>query len=77
MPDNPNPPSPNGMCLLHGDYHPMDDGCWAYCVGWYFAHPHLTDAEQSDLYALEVERAMLDTHIRTQALTAACFAPTA
>jgi hypothetical protein len=77
MPNTLNPPIAHRMCLLHADYHPMDEDCWAHNVDWYVAHPHLTDAEQRDLYALEVERAMLDTHIRTQALTAACFAPTA
>lgn len=76
MPDNPNPPSTHGMCLLHADYHPMEQTCWAYTLDWYLAHHHLPEGERSALYTLEVERAMLDTHIRTHALTAACFAPT-
>jgi hypothetical protein len=57
--------TPPGMCLLHADYHPMGQDCWEHTVDWHFAHPHLDAAEQSDLYALAVERAMLDAHIRT------------
>lgn len=52
-----------GMCLLHADYHPMGEDCWAHCTNWYFAHAHLTDTECRDRYALEVECAMLNKHI--------------
>jgi hypothetical protein len=76
MPDNPNPPTAHGMCLLHADYHPMEQTCWAYNLDWYLAHPDLPDAERHHRYALEVERAMLDAHIHTH-LLAATFVPTA
>lgn len=66
-----------GMCLLHADYHPMSQDCWSHTMDWYLAHPSLDDTERRALYALEVERAMLDLHIRTHALAAAGFAPTA
>ena len=65
-----------GLCLLHADYHPMGQDCWAACMDWYFAHHDLPEAERRNLYALEAERAMLDAHIRTHTL-AATFAPTA
>jgi hypothetical protein len=50
----------NGMCLLHGDYHPMDGACWTATAHWYFGHQHLDDREARDFYLAEVERAMLD-----------------
>ncbi|MBE4761790.1 hypothetical protein [Streptomyces caniscabiei] len=77
MPDNPSPQSPYGMCLLHADYHPMEQDCWSRTMDFYFEHPDLTDAERRDRYALEVEQAMLDAHIRSHALAASCFVPTA
>ncbi|MBE4790307.1 hypothetical protein [Streptomyces caniscabiei] len=66
-----------GMCLLHADYHPMEQDCWSRTMDFYFEHPDLTDAERRDRYALEVEQAMLDAHIRSHALAASCFVPTA
>ncbi|MDX2948034.1 hypothetical protein [Streptomyces caniscabiei] len=57
-----------GMCLLHADYHPMGQDCWARTMDFYFEHPDLTGAERRDRYAFEVERAMLDAHVRAALL---------
>jgi hypothetical protein len=27
-----------GMCLLHGDYHVMDQGCWRYTLRFFFEY---------------------------------------
>lgn len=58
------PAGVHGMCLLHADYHPMDGDCWAATASFYFDHDHLTEQQARDLYALTVEQAMLDAHIR-------------
>ena len=76
MPDNPSPQATYGMCLLHADYHPMGQDCWSACMDWYLAHEHLPEAERRALYALEVERGMLDQHIRAHTRPA-CYVPTA
>lgn len=57
-----------GMCLLHADFHPMSGECWAACLDFNLARPHLPDSALRDLYQAEVERAMLDTFIRTPAV---------
>jgi len=55
----------HGMCLLHADYHPMDGRCWKAIADFFFAHAELTEQQARELYLLEVERAMLDNHIRS------------
>ena len=52
------------MCLKHGDYHPMDGGCWSVTADFFFARQDLPEQTARDLYQLAVERAMLDQHIR-------------
>lgn len=74
MPDTPS--TQHGMCLLHADYHPMGQDCWSACMDWYFAHEHLPEPERRARYALEVERGMLDQHIRAH-VRPACYVPTA
>lgn len=53
-------PSAAGMCLLHGDFHPMDPACWSAITDWFFDHQHIPETEQRHAYAAEVERGMLD-----------------
>jgi hypothetical protein len=52
-----------GMCLLHGDYHPMDQTCWDATLDFYFdvqlTRPNLDQTEIKQEYDAEVERRML------------------
>ncbi|MFE9812369.1 hypothetical protein [Streptomyces sp. NPDC005548] len=50
----------HGMCLLHGDYHPMTGDCWTITADWFFDHQHLPDGEARNWYLAEVEQAMLN-----------------
>jgi hypothetical protein len=52
------------MCLLHGDYHPMTGRCWTATAEFFFARQDLPEHQARDQYQLEVERLMLDKHIR-------------
>ncbi|MDX2658322.1 hypothetical protein PV382_23855 [Streptomyces scabiei] len=56
--------TPPGMCLLHADFHPMGQDCWQTCTDWYLAHTELPEQDRRDRYQWEVERAILDQHIR-------------
>jgi hypothetical protein len=58
------PPAQPTMCLLHGDYHVMDQRCWDTTVDWYFTHPDFEGADGRDAYLAEVERQMLDNLIK-------------
>lgn len=53
------------MCLLHGDYHPMAQDCWATSTDWFFTHTHLEGQEARDAYLEAVERRMLDNLLET------------
>lgn len=53
------------MCLLHADYHPMAGDCWVATADFFFEHASLPLEAARDLYQLEVERLMLDKHIRS------------
>jgi hypothetical protein len=52
------------MCLLHADYHPMDGRCLTALTDFFFEYADLPLPAARDLYQLEVERLMLDEHIR-------------
>lgn len=63
MPATQPTPGDLGMCLLHADYHPMGQKCWAVTLDWFLAHHHLPQAERRDWYQLAVEQAMLTQHL--------------
>lgn len=48
------------MCLLHGDFHVMEQACWSATLDWQFAHTHLEGVAARDAYLTAVERRMLD-----------------
>lgn len=50
----------HGMCLKHGDYHSMAGSCWSATADFFFARQDLPERTVRELYALAVERAMLD-----------------
>jgi hypothetical protein len=53
------------MCLLHGDFHVMEQACWSTALDWQFAHTHLEGDAARDAYLTEVERQMLNNLIRS------------
>jgi hypothetical protein len=53
------------MCLLHGDFHTMEQACWAATLDWQFTHTHLEGQEARDAYLAAVERQMLDNLMGT------------
>ncbi|MFI9331921.1 hypothetical protein ACIGZJ_30820 [Kitasatospora sp. NPDC052868] len=52
------------MCLLHADYHPLDDDCLAAVVDHTRRHPQPFSRAAHDDYQQAVERGILDRHIR-------------
>lgn len=48
------------MCLLHGDFHVMEQACWSVTMDFYFDHSDLPQQDARDLYLIAVERKMLD-----------------
>lgn len=60
----PLPARVHGMCLLHADFHPMTGTCWTATADFFFGCQDLPEQQARNLYQLEVERAMLDKHIR-------------
>jgi hypothetical protein len=48
------------MCLLHGDFHTMEQACWSTTLDWQFTHTHLEGQDARDAYLAAVERQMLD-----------------
>lgn len=48
------------MCLLHGDFHPMGQDCWATTLDFYLVHEDLGQQASRDAYLAAVERKMLD-----------------
>jgi hypothetical protein len=46
----------------------MAADCWSACVDWYFDHQDIPEAGRVNLYAGEVERAMLDALVRKHRL---------
>lgn len=57
------------MCLLHGDFHVMDQDCWSATVDFYIEHQHLEQPEARAVYQAEVERKMLDRIVRAHLAT--------
>jgi hypothetical protein len=55
------------MCLLHGDFHVMDQDCWSVTVDFYVERQHLEQTEAQNAYQAEVERNMLDQVARQYA----------
>jgi hypothetical protein len=53
------------MCLLHGDFHVMEQPCWSTALDWQLAHNHLEGAAALDAYLTDVERQMLNNLIRS------------
>ncbi|MFD9004479.1 hypothetical protein ACFV0T_26560 [Streptomyces sp. NPDC059582] len=55
------PGSAPTMCLLHGDFHVMDQICWGTTLDFHFQHQgDMTQQEARDCYLAAVERKMLD-----------------
>lgn len=51
-------------CLLHADYHPLDDDCLGTVVAHSRHHPQPFTQAAHDDYQRAVEQAILDRHIR-------------
>lgn len=49
------------MCLLHGDFHVMEQACWSLTMDFYFDHQGVPEQEARNLYLTAVERKMLDS----------------
>lgn len=59
------PDTQPAMCLLHGDFHAMGQACWSVALDWHLVHAGLDEQTALDAYLAEVERKMLDDHIRS------------
>ncbi|WP_330328268.1 hypothetical protein [Streptomyces pseudovenezuelae] len=53
------------MCLLHGDFHTMEQACWAATTDWYFNHQTMDEHGDRHAYLAAVERRMLDNLLET------------
>lgn len=46
-------------CLLHRDYHVLDQDCWAYRVSWMQERTHVPDKWRDEFYQQAVESSIL------------------
>ncbi len=53
------------MCLLHGDFHVMEQDCWSVTATFFFARASQDQQAVRDAYLSQVERKMLDNHTRS------------
>jgi hypothetical protein len=59
------PPVQPTMCLLHGDFHVMEQACWSTTLDFQLAHTHLDGQEARDAYLTAVEREMLNNLVES------------
>jgi len=53
------------MCLLHGDFHVMEQACWSTTLDFYFEHQDMGEQASRDAYLAAVEREMLNNLLPT------------
>lgn len=46
-------------CLLHRDYHVLDQDCWGVVMDWISNHRHVPDDWRNEFYQQAVESAIL------------------
>lgn len=53
------------MCLLHGDFHVMDQACWSTTLDWQLTHDHLDEQTARNFYLAAVEQRMMANLVRS------------
>ena len=46
-------------CLLHRDYHVLDQDCWRYRITWMQEHMHISYEWRAEFYQQAVESAIM------------------